>query len=149
MSVSIRRAAPADIGEISALYAMCFSHGQSESTFLTDIGSHDCYVAVKDGSIVGYACVWTFSPEAEINDICTHPAFRRQGIAELMMDAIISDGRKNGVDMISLEVRASNAPAKALYEKNGFVCEGIRKKYYDDREDALILRRRENTSEVR
>ena len=75
-------------------------------------------------------------------NVAVHPDYRRQGIAEGLIAVLVDKLRENEVYCLLLEVRASNDPAKALYEKLGFVEVGRRKNYYrNPREDALILRK--------
>ena len=75
-------------------------------------------------------------------NIAVHPDFRRQGVARALILALTEELKKRGSHCLTLEVRASNAPAIALYEKLGFSQAGLRKNYYrDPKEDALILRK--------
>ena len=71
------------------------------------------------------------------------PSRRRQGIAKQLLAALIDAAAEEGIKDITLEVRPSNKAAIALYEGLGFRREGLRKKYYDDLEDAIIMWRRE------
>ena len=78
-------------------------------------------------------------------NIAVHPDFRRQGIAERLVDTLIRELRKLDSRCLTLEVRASNEPAKNLYEKLGFVQIGKRPNYYrNPKEDALIMRKEWN-----
>ena len=80
--------------------------------------------------------------EMEIMTICTHPDFRRQGIAEKMLNTMMEYARLGKVSKIFLEVRSDNIPAQKLYEKMGFVENGIRKGYYKTRQgpmDAICM----------
>lgn len=144
MNVEIFKASAGNAEDIIRLSRECLSAGWSDESIKKDIERHDYFVAVEGGEVKGYACVWFMPPEAEIDDICVTADARGRGIGDMMMKFIISEAEKNGTDMINLEVRESNLPAIRLYEKNGFVREGVRKAYYDNREDALIMRWREN-----
>jgi len=80
--------------------------------------------------------------EGDMMNLAVTPAFRRQGIAEKLVLALCSALLEKNVRSLTLEVRASNQPAKALYEKLGFSQVGKRPNYYrNPREDALILRK--------
>ena len=90
-----------------------------------------------DGETVGFALAYLIPPEGEIADICVSPKVRGRGIASLLMQALL----EGDCTEFWLEVRASNTPARKLYEKLGFAAVGIRKNYYDNpREDAVVMR---------
>ena len=77
--------------------------------------------------------------EAQIANVAVSPAFRRQGIAKALLSALLGELAASGYSAATLEVRPSNAPARALYAGFGFVCEGVRRRFYSDGEDALVL----------
>ncbi len=91
-------------------------------------------------SIVGYAGLWLMVDEAHVTTIATHPAVRRRGLGELLLVALIDIGYEIGARWMTLEVRVSNEPAKALYHKYGFKIVSTRPRYYsDNNEDAYIM----------
>ena len=96
-------------------------------------------VAEKNNLVVGYAGAIYASEIADIALVAVDPAFRRQNIAESAVKALIDKLILKGVEKIFLEVRRSNTPAKALYNKVGFKEIGIRKNYYEDAEDAIVM----------
>jgi ribosomal-protein-alanine N-acetyltransferase len=78
--------------------------------------------------------------EAHIVTIATHPDFRRQGLGRRLLQAMIDKAIDAGALEITLEVRASNYAAQALYRSMGFVVVGVRKHYYHDNgEDAILM----------
>ena len=96
-------------------------------------------VAVEDGVVAGYVGSQTVLQEADMMNIAVADTHRRRGIARMLVEALI---RQLDAYQLTLEVRASNAPAIALYEKLGFTQVGLRKNYYHKpKEDALILRK--------
>ena len=96
-------------------------------------------VAVEDGVVVGYVGSQTVLQEADMMNIAVGEGFRRRGIARMLVEELI---RRLDAYQLTLEVRASNAPAIALYESLGFNQVGLRKNYYHKpKEDALILRK--------
>lgn len=98
------------------------------------------FVAVKDGSVLGYGGMWIIIDEAHITNIAVHPDYRGTGIGDSILKAMIKQCEYQMVTAMTLEVRSSNEPAKNLYKKYGFKEEGIRKAYYEDNhEDALIM----------
>ena len=96
-------------------------------------------VAVEDGVVAGYVGSQTVLQEADMMNIAVADTHRRRGIARMLVEELI---RRLDAYQLTLEVRASNAPAIALYESLGFTQVGLRKNYYHKpKEDALILRK--------
>ncbi len=96
-------------------------------------------VAKENGKIVGFAGLW-FSPvDAEITNIVTKKTERKRGIGKALLDRLIEMAREAKRDNISLEVNENNVPAGSLYEKAGFEIAGIRKKYYNGKDNAIIM----------
>jgi ribosomal-protein-alanine N-acetyltransferase len=94
----------------------------------------------EDGKVLGYVIWWVVFEEGHLMNIAVDPAFKRRGVATLMMDNMIARCRKDGVTRISLEVRRSNDAAILLYAKYGFNPVGLRKNYYvDEGEDAILM----------
>ncbi len=93
-----------------------------------------------DPSIIGYGGFWMMLDEAHVCTLGVHPDWRRRGVGELLLSSMIGAATKLGANVVTLEVRVSNAPAQRLYEKYGFSPVGLRKGYYsDNQEDALIM----------
>lgn len=101
------------------------------------------YVAELDGEIIGTIGLTILGGDGEISNVAVIPTYQRQGIAAHLMQAVLDRGRDLGTTDYTLEVRAANTAAIALYEHYGFVTEGIRKNFYTNpTEDALIMWRR-------
>ena len=99
-------------------------------------------VAVEGETVAGYVGSQTVCNETDMMNVAVTADFRRRGIGEKLVNALVEELKALGSHSLTLEVRASNAPAIALYEKLGFVQTGLRKNYYrNPREDALILRK--------
>jgi ribosomal-protein-alanine N-acetyltransferase len=97
-------------------------------------------VARADGQVVGYGGVWLMVDEAHITTFAVHPDWRRRGIGDRLLLALLDVALERGAREATLEVRLSNVPARRLYEKFGFRPVGLRAHYYtDDNEDALIM----------
>lgn len=93
----------------------------------------------EDGALLGYAVLSTVLDEGNLDNIAVAPEARRNGIADALLSALTAFGREH-LSRLMLEVRSSNAPAIALYEKHGFIAVGRRKNYYDaPREDAILM----------
>jgi ribosomal-protein-alanine N-acetyltransferase len=95
------------------------------------------------GVLAGFLCSWLVAGELQIQNLATLPALRRKGIAVRLLEHAIARSRATGLTSIWLEVRISNAPAIALYQRFGFSACGTRTAYYPDGEDALLMKREE------
>jgi [ribosomal protein S18]-alanine N-acetyltransferase len=97
----------------------------------------------EDGSpyrIVAMTVVWNIVDEAHIATIAVHPAYRRMGIGKHLLAYTLKDGLQQGMRTATLEVRAGNQAAQALYHQFGFITAGMRLHYYqDNQEDAMIM----------
>ena len=91
------------------------------------------------GTLVGYAGGWVVDGDVQILKVGTDPARRRRGIARELLAHVAADARNLGAQTVSLEVRAGNEGAQALYQALGLAPVGTRPRYYSDREDALIM----------
>ncbi len=90
--------------------------------------------------IIGYGGFWMMVDEAHISTLAVAPAYRRRGVGELLLLALIEEAQRRGAAAVTLEVRVSNLPAQRLYEKYGFTVQGRRVRYYSDNgEDAYIM----------
>jgi ribosomal-protein-alanine N-acetyltransferase len=90
--------------------------------------------------IVGFAGTWIMAGEAHITNIAVRESYRCQGIGELLLISTIDLASKLDAHILTLEVRASNTTAQALYYKYGFSQVGLRRGYYiDDKEDAVLM----------
>ena len=93
--------------------------------------------------LVGFIYARQVADDGEILNIAVRPSFRRQGVGEQLLNGMLERLRSNRVTRVFLEVRESNAPAIALYEKHGFVRKGRRRGYYSNPpEDALVFERK-------
>lgn len=98
-------------------------------------------VAKIDNEIVGFAGIIPVLDEADISNIVVHQNFRNQKIGSYLLQGIINLAISLNLKKINLEVRESNTPAIKLYEKYGFEVCGIRKKYYDNVENAILMKK--------
>ena len=98
-----------------------------------------CGALAASQTLVGYAGGWVVDGQVQILKVAVAPEARRRGIARGLLARVASDARDLGAQSCSLEVRASNAGARALYEALGLHEIGVRPRYYSDREDAVIM----------
>lgn len=132
------------IDQIARLEQTCFSSPWT-ADMLTDalFDTQASFIVAEDeeGNVLGYAGLHVIVDEGYIDNVAVEPDARRHGVASALLDVFCRFGEAN-LAFLSLEVRASNTPAIALYEKNGFVQAGLRKNYYEKpREDAVIMTR--------
>lgn len=99
------------------------------------------YLLVKaGGEVVAYGGIWLMVDEAHVTTFAVLPSWRRKGIGGLLMVAMMRVAHDVGASVATLEVRLSNAAARALYARFGFRPVGLRPRYYSDNgEDALIM----------
>jgi [ribosomal protein S18]-alanine N-acetyltransferase len=104
-----------------------------------------CWVVLnEDGQVAGFAVAsWLRQdPAVEVEGLVVERAYRRQGMGAALLSACASWAADQGASILRLEVRASNVAAQALYQRHGFLAEGIRRAYYSaPTEDALLLGR--------
>ena len=135
------------VAQVAALEKICFSDPWSEHSVASELKNPlSCWlVAEEDGKVAGYVGSQTVIDESDMMNVAVHPNHRRKGIAEALVVELVEALKKRESRCLTLEVRASNEPAKALYEKLGFTQVGLRKNYYrNPKEDALILRKEWN-----
>ena len=130
-----------DIEEICALEERTFSMPWKAADFMDMIRLPYCYyiAAREDGRLVGCCGVRDMCGDGEITNVVIDESCRGRGYGERMLRYLMQEALRRGVISFTLEVRQSNAPARGLYEKLGFVSEGIRPDFYEaPKEDAII-----------
>lgn len=132
------------VSQVAELEKLCFSDPWSENSVSSELNNPlSLWLVAVDGErVAGYVGSQSVMGESDMMNIAVHPDYRRRGLAEMLVAELVTALKNAGNTCLTLEVRASNAPAIALYEKTGFSQIGLRKNYYrNPREDALILRR--------
>ena len=133
------------VASVAAIEKECFGReGWSERSVAGELTNALALwlVAVEDGAVAGYVGSQTVCGETDMMNVAVTADFRRRGIAERLVTALVEELKALESRCLTLEVRASNTPAQALYEKLGFVEIGRRPRYYQNpKEDALILRK--------
>ena len=102
-------------------------------------GTRRYLVAIRGGEIVGHAGVWFAVDEAHVTNVAVLPAARRLGIATKLMLAQADEVIARGCTAWTLEVRVSSSGAQELYRRFGFAPAGVRKNYYENTEDAIVM----------
>ena len=132
------------VPQVAALEKLCFADPWSENSVASELNNDLALwlVAMNDDTVVGYIGSQTVAGETDVMNIAVHPDWRRRGIAQSLIECLVVELKNRGSEALMLVVRASNAPAIALYEKLGFRQVGRRPNYYrNPKEDALILRK--------
>ena len=130
--------------QVAELEKISFNDPWSVNSIASELDNPLAYwlVADCDGQVAGYIGSQTVMGETDMMNVAVHPDYRRHGIGEALVNALVNVLKEQGSRCLTLEVRASNEPAKKLYEKLGFYQVGVRPRYYrNPREDALILRK--------
>ena len=132
----------AEAGQLAEIDRECFTHPLEKKqirSLLTD--GRTFFLAAREGGLLtGSVWVQTVLDEGYIGNVAVRPAYRRRGIADALLHELERLGRERGLSFLTLEVRAGNAPAIALYEKNGYARVGRRPGYYDHpKEDAILM----------
>ena len=132
------------VAQVAALEKQCFSDPWSESSVASELSNPlSAWLVAMDGDVLaGYVGSQSVMGESDMMNIAVDAHYRRQGIAQALVEALVAQLKEKGNHSLTLEVRISNAPAIALYEKLGFAQVGRRPNYYrNPKEDALILRK--------
>ena len=139
--IEIRRAIPSDAEKIASAEKIIFTDPWSERDIFSSICDEGsmCYTALSDGEVVAYIIGKIIAPEGEIYRIATLPSKRREGISRRLLDFAIKNEMACGLEVVFLEVREKNLPARSLYTSYGFTETGIRNKYYKNPCDNAIL----------
>ena len=133
----------AHLDQVAEIEKMCFSDPWSRR-MLSEHLENECAATLvaqgSDGTVLGYAGLLVILDEGYITNVAVRPDYRRQGIAGELLNVFRRFAEGNKLAFLTLEVRESNAPARALYEKNGYKEVGVRKNYYDHpKENAIIM----------
>jgi ribosomal-protein-alanine N-acetyltransferase len=142
-SLSIGPAAPDDLDAIDEIERHSFTAPWPRATFEAELARGHARVDVArtpGRRIVGFCNYWLVVDELHIHAIATHPDQRRHGVGAQLVEHALAVGRAAGCTTATLEVRRTNAPAIALYQRAGFRTVHVRARYYqDDGADALVM----------
>lgn len=127
---------------LEALEERCFSLPWTREQLQSQLpdAMHVFLLAVEEERLLGYVGMMFVLDEGYISNVAVQPEARRQGIGDALIAELLARADALGLSFVTLEVRESNAPAIALYQKHGFHPVGRRKKYYDlPTEDAILM----------
>jgi ribosomal-protein-alanine N-acetyltransferase len=162
----IRPMEPGDVSTVVAIERLSFPTPWLASSFLYELHSTRSYYYVllkpevgtavpsrrgwhrllrdvmgptEESRVIGYVGFRIQPAEAHISTIAVHPDWRGQGLGELLLLTTMEQAMKQGVRVVTLEVRSSNEVAQSLYRKYGFRFKGVHQDYYRDGEDAWLM----------
>jgi ribosomal-protein-alanine N-acetyltransferase len=145
-AIAVRFEAMTDshLDAVTALELQAHAHPWQKSHFADCLASaYQTQLLMAGDTLLGYFVAMKGVDEVHLLNLTVAPAHQRQGWARLMLDALALWSRGQGAQWVWLEVRESNAPARALYERCGFAQVGVRKGYYPaghfQREDAVVM----------
>ena len=142
MDFLVADAAIAHIEAIEELEKQCFSQPWTREQLISQLPDeqHEFLAALHEGRPVGYVGMMCVLDEGYIANVAVSPDWRRQGIGDALIAELLRRAVSRELAFVTLEVRAGNEAAKALYAKHGFVPVGLRKKYYaSPTEDAVLM----------
>ncbi len=142
LGLRITEGAPDDLPAVAALEQRSFSDPWPSSLIRDHLSrpAPSSFLARDErGTVLGYALFAFAADEAEVHSLGVDPEHRRQGIASALLNAVVEEAGRAGVRTVWLEVRRGNTVAIALYRGYGFEERGVRRRYYGNGEDAVVL----------
>ncbi len=138
-----------DLSAISQIETASYAFPWSMQSIVNQINNKNAYnraININTTSLssyalrlVGYIFGYIVLSDLYITNICIHPDFLKKKLASFLLENLLHDTRHLNIKSIFLEVRKSNLPAKALYNKFHFIEDGERKNFYSDGESAIML----------
>lgn len=130
------------LDQILRLEHLCFAAPWSRAAYAAEFDEESLahYLGVwQEDDLIAFGGFWQIMDEGHIVNVATHPDFRRLGLAQTLITQMMAACQALGGAAMTLEVRENNFAARRLYEKLGFVSSGIRPRYYDNGENAVIM----------
>jgi [ribosomal protein S18]-alanine N-acetyltransferase len=143
--VALRPASRSDLSALRELETACFGvDAWGEEALRGELAgvpeTREVVIAEESGQVLGYAALLAVATTADVARIAVRPDRRRQGLGRLLLDTVVAKARTRGCTEALLEVSAANGPAVSMYEVAGFVPIAVRRGYYRDGTDAVVLR---------
>lgn len=140
-----RRMRMGDVSRVAEIETTVYTHPWTAGNFSDSLeAGYECWVLERQGELVGYAVMMVAAGEAHLLNLSIAAEHQGQGLGEDFVRFLLKVARQGHASKIYLEVRPSNAAARALYAKTGFTQIGLRRGYYpaaSGREDALVMER--------
>lgn len=132
-----------DIDAVMAIEQQIYEFPWTGGNFRDSLSAgYSCWMFVLGGECIGYSVISIAAGEAHLLNLSIAAPWQRQGLGRVLLDGVLAAASANGARTVFLEVRPSNAAARALYERRGFRHIGTRRNYYPactGREDAVVL----------
>jgi [ribosomal protein S18]-alanine N-acetyltransferase len=130
-----------DLDVIMEIERLCFRSPWSRQVFVEEFARDFARIKVirAEHGAVAFINYWIVHDEIHVLNVATHPDWRRRGLARRMMNHVLHSAQQRHARLVTLEVRRSNASAIALYEGMGYETVGVRARYYENNEDALVM----------
>ena len=130
-----------DFKKISHILQSDFDDFWNENILKSELGNENSYyiVAKENDDIVGFGGLWKSIDDIHLTNIVTKKNLRNKGIGNAILNQLINQAKSFGYNIITLEVNENNLPAISLYKKFGFKEIGIRKRYYNNTHNAIIM----------
>ena len=142
MSYIVQNADLSHVDGIHGIEIECFAEPWPRETVISQLpnDNHVFLVALDGERVIGYVGMMNVLDEGYISNVAVTESYRRQKIGDMLISELVKRANDLELALVTLEVRASNEPAKALYAKHGFEVVGIRKGYYTKpKEDAVLM----------
>jgi [ribosomal protein S18]-alanine N-acetyltransferase len=143
MAIHIRDASVRDLPRIIEIERLAFPAPWTLASFQRELTLPFSRIMVAlpadSNLIAGFLCRWLIADECHVLNIAVDPDSRRRGIGAVMLREAISEAKSTGANVVTLEVRRSNLPARQLYRKFDFEERRLRRHYYGPGEDAIIM----------
>jgi ribosomal-protein-alanine N-acetyltransferase len=140
---ALRAAGEGDLPRLAAIERSAHAHPWSDAQLARELANAYATVLAAEpaggGELQGFVVYWVLHDELHVLDVATAPEARRQGIGRALLEAAHADGLRRGARRALLEVRRSNAAAIALYRALGYLHDTVRRGYYADGEDAVLM----------
>ncbi|WP_179953117.1 GNAT family N-acetyltransferase [Desulfobotulus mexicanus] len=139
--IHIRPMLSGDLAAVVDLERRIFPYPWNKQDFMSEISIPDGFSCIAENSriIMGYLCARQMADGMEILKIASHPAYRKKGVATLLMGKTYQKAGESQWPVLFLEVACKNTEALSFYRSQGFIPSGIRKGYYPDGTDAMNM----------
>lgn len=136
-----RKATGKDVENVATLEGKIFSDAWTNQGILETLNQSQAFIMVAelDDELVGYCIIYYVMDEGEIARIAVDEKARRQGVGRGLFDCVCKCCKEKQIARLLLDVRESNAGARAFYERYGFAEDGIRKNFYENPKENAIL----------